>query len=229
MKIETIRELVANSSQVLASQGQDDFIWGHTSIRDTDNRGVWIKQAEWSLGEVTPDRVHLVSRAGEVLEGDGARHSEYPIHTEIMNARPDIGAVVHTHPPYAVALGASGQALRPVSHAANMFVPPEIPRFTFTADLIMTPELGEKLASALGASNAIFLVNHGIVTVGEDIQTATVRAVVLEQAARQQLLTNQMGGWPTWSDSEESLQKRLHVYNDRAIHAVWDYLVRNLP
>lgn len=228
MSTTAIRELIATASQVLAANGQDDFIWGHASMRDPNDRGVWIKQAEWSLAEIRPERVHLVSPEGEVVEGEGARHSEYPIHTEIMRARPDVGAVVHTHPPYAVALGASGQSLRPVSHAANFFVPPVVPRFTHTADLVMTPELGSLLAGALGDANAIFLVNHGIVTVGETIQEATVRAIILEQAAKQQLLTNQLGGWPTWSDTEESVQKRLHIYNDRAINAVWDYLVRSL-
>ena len=63
--------------------------------------------------------MHLVSEDGQVLEGGGQRHSEYPIHTEIMIARPDVGGVVHTYPPHAVALAGTGQALRPVSHAAT--------------------------------------------------------------------------------------------------------------
>lgn len=224
-----IRELVAVASRVLAAQGHDDFIWGHASVRDPEDRGAWLKCAEWSLGEITPDRVHLVDRDGNVLDGAGARHSEYPIHTEIMAARPDVGAVVHTHPPHSVALGASGQPLRAVSHAANFFVPPGVPRFTVTADLILTADLGKHVAETLGSADAMMLVNHGIVTVGPDLETATVRAVILEQAAKQQLLTHAMGGWPTWSDESESLAKREHIYNPRALRAVWDYLVRSLP
>jgi L-ribulose-5-phosphate 4-epimerase len=223
-----MQELVSLASRVLASQGHDDLIWGHASVRDPDGRGVWIKAAEWSLGEVTADRVHLVTAAGEVVAGTGKRHSEYPIHTEIMAARPDVGAVVHTHPPYAVALAATGQSLRPVSHAANMFVPPEVPRFTATADLIITPELGKQVAARLGDSRAMFLVNHGIVAVGPDVQSATVAAVILERACHQQLLTQSFGGWPTWSDPAESLAKRGNIYSDGAVRAVWDYLVRQL-
>ncbi|ANY08832.1 class II aldolase/adducin family protein [Pseudonocardia sp. HH130630-07] len=221
------RQLVALASRVLADQGQDDFIWGHASVRD--ERGCWIKSAEWSLAEVTADRVQLVGGDGAVLDGDGPRHSEYPIHTEVLAARPDVGAVVHTHPPHAVALAAAGQELLPVSHAATMFVPPAVPRFTDTADLILTPELGARVAAALGDAPALFLVNHGIVAVGPDLQTATVRAVVLEQACRQQLLTRSFGGRPSWSPDEEARAKREHVYNDRAVHAVWDLLVRRLP
>ena len=67
-----------------------------------------------------------------------------------MIARPDVGGVVHTHPPHAVALAATGQPLRPVSHAANYFVP-DVPRFTKTADLIRSRALGQDVAAALGA------------------------------------------------------------------------------
>ncbi|MBC3191943.1 class II aldolase/adducin family protein [Pseudonocardia sp. C8] len=224
---EDVRTLVATASRVLASQGQDDLIWGHASARD--DQGIWIKSAEWGLGEVTPERVHLVDPAGTVLAGDGARHSEYPIHTEILAARPDAGAVVHTHPPHAVALAATGQPLRPVSHAATMFVPPAVPRFTATADLILTPELGKQVAAELGEADALFLVHHGIVTVGPDLPTAVVRAVVLERACHQQMLTHAFGGWPGWSDAAEAADKRAHIYPPRAVHAVWDHLVRRLP
>lgn len=224
-----VRELVATSSRILAAAGHGDLIWGHASVRDPEGRGVWIKSAEWGLEEVTPERVHLVDPDGTVLSGDGARHSEYPIHTEIMAARPDVGAVVHTHPPHAVALAATGQELQPVSHAANYFVPPVVPRFTDTADLILTPELGKAVAGTLRSARAMFLVNHGIVAVGETLQAATVAAVLLERACAQQLLTRTGGGWPTWSSPEESLAKRSHIYHDRAISAVWDYLVRRLP
>jgi ribulose-5-phosphate 4-epimerase/fuculose-1-phosphate aldolase len=223
------RELVAVSSRILAAAGHGDLIWGHASVRDPDGRGVWIKSAEWGLDEVTPERVHLVDQDGRVLSGDGARHSEYPIHTEILAARPDVGAVVHTHPPHAVALAAAGEPLLPVSHAANYFVPPAVPRFTDTADLVLTPDLGRSLAGTLGDGRAAFLVNHGIVTVGPDIRAATVAAVLLERACAQQILTRSVGGQPTWSPPEESLAKREHIYNDRAVAAVWDYLVRQLP
>ncbi|NMH97543.1 class II aldolase/adducin family protein [Pseudonocardia acidicola] len=224
-----VRELVSLASRVLGAAGHGDLIWGHASCRDADGRGVWIKSAEWGLEEVTPDRVHLVAPDGTVVAGDGPRHSEYPIHTEILAARPDVGGVVHTHSPHAVALAASGQPLRPVSHAATMFVPPQVPRFTTTADLVLTPQLGEAVAAELGEARAIFLVNHGIVTVGPTLQEATVAAVVLERACEQQLLTRAFGSWPTWSDPAESLAKREHIYNQRAVGAVWDYLVRRLP
>jgi ribulose-5-phosphate 4-epimerase/fuculose-1-phosphate aldolase len=141
---------VALSSRILAAHGHDDLIWGHASCRDPQGRGAWLKSAEWGLAEVTAERVHLVSGDGEVLEGTGPRHSEFPIHTEIYAARSDVGGVVHTHPPYSIGLAASGQPLRPLSHAATMFVPPDVPVFDATSDLIRTAQLGKQLAAVLG-------------------------------------------------------------------------------
>lgn len=223
------REVVALSSRIMAASGSGDFIWGHVSARDPEGRGVWLKQASWGLEEITPDRVHLVSPKGEVLAGGGQRHSEYPIHTEILAARPDVGGVVHVHSRYSVALAAAGMELRPVSHEANYFAPLGVPHFTDTADLILTQDLGKAVATALGEAEALFLVNHGVAVVGPDLQTATVAAIVLDRACRQQLLTENYGGEPRWSDAEESLAKREHIYGGKARHQVWDYLVRQLP
>src|ERR1700728_1985016 len=64
----------AQANQALGASGQSDMVWGHASIRDPDGRGVWMEDAGWSFGEVTADRVALVSPEGEVLAeaiGDG--------------------------------------------------------------------------------------------------------------------------------------------------------------
>lgn len=227
-KYEQIKQLIAQSSRVLAANGSGDLIWGHVSVRDPDGRGVWLKQASYGLEEITEARVHLVTSSGEVLEGGGQRHSEYPIHTEIMAAREDVGAVVHVHSRYAVALAASGVPLLPVSHEANYFAPVGVPRYEETADLILTQQLGKNVASALGEASGLFLVNHGIVCVGPDLQTATFAAVILDRACAQQLLTAQYGGTPSWSDEAESLEKLKHIYSPEAIHQAWDYLIRQL-
>lgn len=222
------RQLVATASRILAESGHGDLIWGHASARDTEGRGVWLKAATWGLDEITTDRVHLVGWSGEVLQGDGERHQEYPIHTEIMAARPEVGGVVHVHSPYSVALSASGTELVPVSHAANYFTPEGVARYTDTGDLILSSQLGADLAACLGASRAVFLVNHGIVTVGADVREATVAAILLEMACQQQLLTTGFHATATWSDPEESRSKREHIYSPRAVRGVWDYLERRL-
>ncbi|MDX6630296.1 MAG: hypothetical protein QOH00_2542 [Gaiellales bacterium] len=223
-----LRTEVALGCRVLGAADQGDLVWGHVSARDAGGRGVWMKASTLGFEEVGREDVLLVDRNGQVLEGAGRRHAEYPIHTEVMAARPDVGSVVHTHSPAAVALGATGHPLRPISHEGNLFVPPAIARFTKTGDLILTAELGGDVADALGDRNAVLLVNHGIVTVGPDVPTAVVTAVLLDRACRTQLTAMSAGGWATWSDDSEALAKRGHCYPPALLRQAWDYLVRRL-
>lgn len=225
---DAVREQVVAGSRVLGAAGHDDLIWGHLGVRDPEGRGVWMKRSGLGMGEVAAGDVILVSAKGEVMAGQGRRHIEYPIHTEVLAARPDVGAVVHTHARHATALGASGEPLIAFSHAANLFVPPDLARYTETGDLIRTPELGRSVARALGHRDALLLVNHGIVTVGRDVADAVMRAVLLEQACEMQLLVRGFGGAPTGSDEKESLSKREHIYGSDALRQAFDHLVREL-
>lgn len=226
--IDELRELVALGCRILGANGHDDFIWGHVSARDPEGRGVWIKAASFGFEEVTAERIILVGFDGEVLVGDCPLHVEWPIHTEVMRARPDAGSVVHSHPPHSIAIGASGQPVRPVSHAGTLFVPPDVPRYTRTAELIVTTEMGAEVAATLGDQHALLLVNHGIVTAGKDVRDAVIRAVLLEKAAHQQLLTHALGGPQRWSSDEEALRKRETVWAERQRAMLWDHLGRRL-
>src|SRR5215212_5277940 len=192
--VEELRAEVALGCRTLGDQDQGDLVWGHVSARDPDGRGVWMKASALGFDEVGPEHVILVSWDGEVLEGEGARHSEYPIHTELMRARADVGGVVHTHAPWAVAFASTEHPLRPISHDGTLFVPPDIARFTKTGDLILTGELGEALAATVGDRNAALMVHHGIVTCGADVVTAVMTAVFLERACRTNMRAIAAGG-----------------------------------
>ncbi len=219
---------VSNGCRVLGAADQGDFIWGHVSLRDADGRGTWMKAATWGFEEVGPDRVILIDDDGEVLDGDGRRHIEFPIHTEILAARPDVGSVVHTHAPHAVALAATGALLRPISHEGTLFVPPDIARFTETGDLIMTRALGRSVAACIGDRNALLLVNHGIVTVGVDVARSVMTALLLDRACAMQLRAMAAGEMTHWSSDAEALSKRGRCYSDALLDQAWEYLVRGL-
>lgn len=226
---ESARRIVADACRVLHANGHADYVWGHVSARDAGGRGFWMKGAGLGLDEVRPQDVILVSFDGQVLEGDRARHSEWPIHAEILLARDDVGGVVHTHPPHAIALAAAGLSLLPVSHAGTLFSPPDVPRFDITANLVLDQPLGAELARVLGQQHAAFLVNHGIVTAGASLPDAVARAVLLEDACRQQLLVENTGHPPLAPEPAESLAKRATVWPPAHLTALWDYLLRTSP
>jgi ribulose-5-phosphate 4-epimerase/fuculose-1-phosphate aldolase len=217
---------VVRASRALAAAGLSDMVWGHAAIRDPGGRGVWMKAAGWGFEEIDTSRVLLVSPDGEVLSGTGSRHIEYPIHTEIMDRRPDVGCSVHTHAPALSAFACLDTPLLPISHDGVLFCDPPVPRFTATGALIATAELGTTLAETLGDARACLMPSHGAVAVGPDAATAVMHAVLLERACRTQLMTLSAGGPKIWSDPAEAQLKRDQVWNPRQRDAGWQYLLR---
>lgn len=220
------RTLSVQACQVLAASGQSDMVWGHAGLRDPDGRGVWMKSSGWGFEEVEASRIVLVTPGGEVLEGTGRRHIEYPIHTEIIARRDDVGAVVHTHSESANAFAALDVPLRPLSHAGSLFDAEDVPRFTRTGGLIKTPELGKALADALGPARACLMPQHGLVAVGKDVQTAVMTAILLDTACRTQLAAMAAGRVVRWGSAEDTIAKRADVWSDQQLLAGWNYWVR---
>ena len=212
--------------RALAVAGLSDLVWGHVGVRDPDGRGVWMKAAGWGFEEVDADRVLLVSPDGEVLTGSGQRHIEYPIHTEVLRARPDVDCVVHTHGESVTAFAALGVPLRAVNHDGVLFSEPDVPRFGGTGALIRTAELGASVAGALGGAPAVLLPRHGLVAAGPDVAAAVMYAVLLDRACRAQLTAMAAGRLTDWSDAEECARKRTECWHPRQLHAGFRYLLR---
>jgi ribulose-5-phosphate 4-epimerase/fuculose-1-phosphate aldolase len=215
---------VVDANLALAAADQGDLVWGHVSLRQPDN-SVLMKAAGWGFDEITPERILHVSRDGQVLGGDGPRHIEYPIHTEILAARPDATAVVHTHAVAAASFASLDLPLRPLSHDAAPFVHPDVPRFTRSGDLIRTAELGADLAAVLGDANGVLIPGHGLVTVGETLAAAVMHAQMLDRACRVQLSAIAAGGPARWSSEEEAESKK-SWWRQGQIDAGYAYLVR---
>jgi L-ribulose-5-phosphate 4-epimerase len=218
--------LAVRANRALGAAGQSDLVWGHASVRDPDGRGAWMKAAGWGFEEINTERVVLVSAAGEVLAGEGRRHLEYPIHTEVMRLRDDVGAVVHSHALAAVAFASLDTPLVALSHDGAHFTYPDIPTFRETGSLIRNAELGAALATAIGDGPGCLIPHHGLVTVGRTVAEAVMRAVSLDRACEVQLLAMSAGRPVTASDEAEVRQKRQEVWTDAQLESGFEYLCR---
>jgi len=220
-----LKRRLADACRMLALAGQGDDVWGHPSARVPGTETFWMKPAGLGLEEIRPEDLQLIDLDGTVLRGPHPRHSEIFIHAEVYRARPNVGGVVHTHPVAATVFSSLGVPLRPIMHEGPNFVPPDVPRFTETTDLIVTPALGRAVARTLGDRPALFLVNHGIVTAGASIEEATVNALLLDKIARAQLMVP--GGTPRlWTSDDEALVKRKRIYSPEALASRWSYYQR---
>ncbi|MCX6432568.1 MAG: class II aldolase/adducin family protein [Actinobacteria bacterium] len=226
-----IREMLgelARAHRILEMEGHGDLSLGHMSLRDPHGRGLWLKRGNLGLEEVGEQDFILIDFDGRILEGDGLRHLEWPLHTEILRARPDLNVVGHTHPIYSIAMSATGAQLEAFSNEGVWFVEQGVPHYTGTSDLINTPDLGRAHAAALGDALAVFLRNHGAAFGGPDVKSATLAGVFLEDAARMQILLAQSGLPHAVPPREEILQKRKTIYPARAQENFWAYLTRKL-
>ena len=181
---QSLREQVAWACRILAAEGYADLTLGHVSARGPDG-DVWIKRKGISLGEVEPEDVVALEDTSAVL------HLETVLHTGVYRVRPDVGAVVHGHPPYATALGATRANLSLLTHDAVLFAS-GVGRFD-EPDLIVDEDQAGRVAAALGDRRAVLLQNHGVVVVGKDVPWAVLTAATLERAARLQSLAATLG------------------------------------
>jgi len=223
----TLLEL-ARAHRILNLEGHNDMSLGHLSLRDPAGRGLWLKRGNIGLEEViSEDDFILIGFGGDVLEGDGIRHLEWPIHAEILAARPEVNVVAHTHPFHATVLSATNAEIGPYSNEGVWFTG-GVPHFKLTSDLVNTPQLGQELARALGRAHAVLLKNHGATFVGTSVREATLAGVFLERAARLQLALAASGLAHEHSGHEEIAEKRRTIYPPRAVENFWQYYNRKL-
>jgi L-fuculose-phosphate aldolase len=220
-----LKEQVAWACRILAAEGYADLTLGHVSARLPGEDAVLIKRKGVALDEVGPEDVVEIDLDGATKNGGAADiHLETVLHTEVYRARPDVGAVVHGHPPCATALAATEARLELLTHDAVLFKD-GIGRFDESADLITEPEQGRAVAAALGSHRAVLLRNHGVLTVGRDVAWAVLAAVTLERAIRLQSVAGSLGPLrpipAEWAD-------RLYPekYQDHLVEEYWAAWVR---
>jgi len=147
---DALREKLVDAGRVLVSEDQGDYVAGHVTLRLPGGDGRFLmKPAGIGLEEMTPDGIITVDREGERIDGTMPRHNEVFIHSEILRVRSDIAAVVHTHPPNAVAFSSLGRPLLPVGNDGSIFND-GVPVFSETTDLIIDSARGKAVAHCLG-------------------------------------------------------------------------------
>jgi ribulose-5-phosphate 4-epimerase/fuculose-1-phosphate aldolase len=166
-------------------------IGGNVSARIPGSDNVCITPAGQFKGALRPNDLVVVNRDGGVEMG-GRPSSEVDMHLALLNSRPDVGAVIHCHAPYATALGFFDQPIEPLTLIHAYF--DDLPRLGFRFS--QNPEFAREVVQAIGSHDALLLENHGVVTVGRDLRTAATMAFVVEEIALQSYLARALPGTP---------------------------------
>ena len=226
MAYDDLKEKMIWAGKVLVGEGQDDFTRGHVSVRLPDNPALFLMKAHSiGLDEITMDNILTVDLDGRVVAGNARRHSEVFIHSEIFKARADVACALHTHPPYSIALSASGRPLKAYSQPGALFHE-SLGLYDDTINLIRSPELGAGVARALGPRRAVLLKNHGVVVAGATIEEVVISTIMLENAAMIQMIA-EAAGTPAPEFPLADIQKLKHdISRPEQFVVNFEYLVR---
>ena len=226
-------EDLVDANRILYDRGVLDG-FGHVSARDERDPQRFLMARNVAPALVRAGDIMTFELDGTACDGDTrAPYRERFIHGSIYRARPDVGAVVHSHSPAVIPFGVvSGVPLRPVFHMGS-FLRAGVPVFEIRDaagpdnDLLVgDAALGDALARSLGSGSVVLMRGHGSTTVGRDVREAVFRAVYAETNARLQAEAMRMGT-VTYLSETEAL--RSSESNAGQIARAWELWTSALP
>ena len=220
----TLREQLVWACRILGMEGHGDYTLGHVSVRDGDH--VIMKRNGIGLEEVTEDELVTLDLDRNRVSGNGPIHLEAVLHTAVYRNRPDVQAVVHTHPLYSTAFGATDAKLEMINHDAVLFYD-GLAYFDDTAELIMTPEQGDSVAAALDDKRIVVMRGHGVLVTGKTLPWVVYTALTLERVLQIQSIARTFGELKPMSDEMASTVYQ-DKYRDEFIGNYWNYLIRQV-
>jgi L-fuculose-phosphate aldolase len=158
------------------------------------------------LGDLVELRSDGTARAGQRKPS-----TEWRIHRDLYVARPEIGAIVHAHPPFSTALSAHRLAIPPFHYLVAAAGGRDIRCARY--ETFGTAELSTAVLEAMSGRTACLLANHGMIAVGDDLDAALKLAVEVESLARQYIHARTLGEPVLLDDAEMArVMSKLHDY-----------------
>ncbi len=166
---------------------------GNLSLR-LDESTILITPSGTIKGLLSPEQMIKVDLGTGKAER-GRPSMETPFHTGLYRARPDVGAVVHLHPPSCTTMALLGRELRPaITPEGVLVLGQKVPMIGYATP--GSSELAENIVNGLTKDNAALLKSHGALAVGKDIMEAFARMETMEYIAFLQLRCEELGELP---------------------------------
>ncbi len=180
--------------------------WGNLSCKLGEDKIIITPSALPYDNLQYTDMVVVDLETGTVVEGKWKPSSELPLHLAIYKSRRDVQAIVHTHSIFSSAFAVARQeipvALEELAQLAGGNIP--VAKYALPG----SDKLADNAAKTLGTESfGVLLANHGLITVGEDLEAAAQRSRVIERNA-QVLLWSNLLGTPGLLEKEEVKELR---------------------
>ena len=180
---------LAGAFRMFSKAGLDEGVAGHITVRDPGEPDTfWVNPFGMHFSMIRSSDLIRVDHVGEVIEGDRAVNgAAVAIHCAVHAARPDILAAAHAHGPYGKTLSALEMTVEPLTQDSCAFYQ-DIGKYDTYTGVVLDPEEGKRIGEALGEHKAVILSNHGMLTVGETVDSAAWWFLTLERTAQSQLM-----------------------------------------
>ncbi|MEW5961055.1 MAG: class II aldolase/adducin family protein [Chloroflexota bacterium] len=210
-----LKQAIVDTGRLMIRQGLTVGTWGNVSLRDPGTGLIYISPSGMDYEEIQAEDVVVLNNKIEVVEGQRVPSVERGMHVTIYNARPEVNAVVHTHPLYSTVLGVNRMELPGISEDFVQIVADKIVCSEYA--LPGTMALAENVVEALGERNAVLLPNHGTLCVGQTMKHALIVCHVVEKTAHIYLMARSVGTPHLISDEDiEAMQYfARNVYGQR--------------
>ena len=198
--LEDLKRKVYEANMELPRRGLVTYTWGNVSGIDREKGLFVIKPSGVDYDRLTPEDLVVMDLEGNSVEGRLRPSSDTATHLELYRAFPEIGGVVHTHSPYATAWAQAGRALPCYGTTHADYFYGDIP----CARCLTAEEIEDGYEKHTGlvileafrqmALNPVYVPgvlckNHGPFTWGKDAGEAVHNAVVLEEVAKMNFMT----------------------------------------
>ncbi len=193
------RIALIEAAQSLSSLGLNRGTSGNISIRQ--GQAMLITPSAIPYNNLKPEMIAAMKLAGAgSWSGPKRPSSEWRFHLDILNARPEINAIVHTHAPFATALAMARRPIPACHYMVTRFGGGDVRCAPYA--LFGTAELSTLALAALQDRTACLLANHGLIATGASLDAAMACAVELETLAHQYILSLAIGGPVLLSNQE---------------------------
>ena len=169
---------------------------GNVSVKLEPNRFLTTPSG-LHKGYLRPDQLVVVDGEGKKLAGSLSPSSELPMHLCAYRERPDIGAVIHAHPPVSTAFSIAGISLARCILPEVVLSLGSIPTTEYATPT--TDEGARVIREFIGDYDALILKRHGSLTVGVDLQAAYMKLERIEHAALVTFYARSLGHAPPLS------------------------------
>ena len=171
---------------------------GNVSVR-ADGGSFYVTPTGLAYDALTPDRIPRVGLDG-VWHGTHRPSSEWRFHRDIYCARPDAGAIVHTHSRHATALATAGKSIPAFHYMVAIAGGPDIRCAPYA--IYGSQELSDNAVAALKDRQACLLANHGVIAIGGALPQALALSGEVENLAAQYVTALQIGPPKILGDAE---------------------------